>query len=111
MHTQIRAIFDGTDAAELAAIRVGMSGVTILERRLERIFISDDTARFGLTHGVDLQPGSFKTLFAPDGRFAPHPLDAGGSVALTLTVDSRDADSAARALINRGGHSLTALQA
>ena len=29
MHTQIRAIFDGTDAAELAAIRVGTSGVEI----------------------------------------------------------------------------------
>ena len=111
MHTQIRAIFDGTDAAELAAIRVGTSGVEILERRLEHVYVRDDSARFGLTAGIDLQPGSYKTLFAPEGRSSPHPLDAGGSVALTLTVDSRDADPAVRALLNHGGHSLTATEA
>ena len=82
-----------------------------MERRFERVYVRDDSARFGLTAGIDLQPGSYKTLFAPDGRFSPHPLDAGGSVALTLTVDSRDADPAVRALLNHGGHSLTATEA
>ncbi|MBR5519792.1 MAG: hypothetical protein IKU55_03650 [Clostridia bacterium] len=109
MQTEIRAIFDGTDAAELAAIRVGNAGVEILERRLERVFICDNEARFGLTHGVDLPIGSFKTLFSPDGRFSPQPLDAGGSVALTLVVDERDGAETARALRNRGGHGLTTM--
>ena len=77
---------------------------------MEHVYVRDDSARIGLTEGIDLQPGSYKTLCAPDDPITPHPLDAGGSVALTLTVDSRDADPTARALRNRGGHSLTATE-
>ena len=106
MRIRIHAVFDGTDTAELAAIAVGETGVAILERTQQHLFVSDETARFGVTNGVDLPMGSFKTLFAPEGRFAPQPLDAGGSVLLTIVVAEHEADEAKRALINRGARKL-----
>lgn len=115
MRQRVRAVFNGTDEAELAAIQVGEVGVPILSRELERIYISGETMPdYTLMNNVDLPTGSYRTLFSMhigdgSGRDMGRSVsDVGGSVALIIEVEAVRVSDARRVLRNLGGREIAA---
>lgn len=116
MGKKIRAVFNGTDEAELAAIQVGAAGVPILSRELERLYVSGESmSDYELMNSVDLPAGSYRTLFSMhDGDGSGRDMDdfisdAGGSVALTIEVEPSRLRDARRILRNNRGREIVVL--
>ena len=94
---RIRAIFNSTDEAELAAIRLSEAGIPLLRRDTGRVYILGDPPP---PEAAAPELGSYPTMFGmaePGGDPFFH-RDAGGSVALTVALKHSDVPAAMQVL-------------
>lgn len=97
MIDRIRAIFNSTDEAELAAIRLSAAGIPLLRRDTGRVYILGDSPP---PEAAAPELGSYPTMFdmAEPGGDPFRRMDAGGSVALTVVLEHRDTPAAMQIL-------------
>ena len=93
---RIRAIFNSTDEAELAAIRLSEAGIPLLRRDTGRVYVLGAPP----PEAASPELGSYPTIFnmvEPDGE-PRRRRDTGGSVALTIALEHHNVPAAMQVL-------------